>query len=620
MPALSVTGPDGVTRAVGWPDGSIGIGREPSNHVVLDHPHIGRWHAAIFEEAGPSYRLRDLGSARGTSVDGKRVKSHVLREGDEIRIGPYRAAFSSDDHHDRRPAAGHTLHIRFSSAGEDPIGLKPSARPLSGRIGWTSSPGSARPSPRELFESVQAVAARLDLDELLECLLEQVERLAAPSVSFAGLVRDDLPLDIRHRRSRLKSEPGPGGVRVSQTVIGGALESARPILASRAASQSMHELGIAWAVGLPLVAQGRVRGIVYADWRQWGERMMDEELMEWVAALAIHAGAAFENALHYQRLQAQKERLEHSQRSQTQIVGVSSDTRDLINTVDRFAAKDFDILILGPTGTGKELVARRLHERSARRDGPFIPVNCASIPRELFESEMFGHARGAFTGAVAARKGRFQEANCGTLFLDELGELALDHQARLLRVFDERKVTPVGGQPVSVDLRIIAATNRDLDQAVEQGTFREDLNNRLGIPIRTTPLGDRPEDIPMLAYYLLDQLTQGEDHRDIAPDAMEHLLQQRLPGNVRELRRCLRNALVHSGARIELGGLARDAGATRGGKPLAPLSEVESSHIRRVLHATGGHQGRASEILGVSPNTLKAMMDRYRIQRGAFQH
>jgi transcriptional regulator with GAF, ATPase, and Fis domain len=622
MPLLTITR-DGAERVVGWVDGCIGIGREPSNHVELPDARVGRWHAAIFEEDGPSYRLRDLGSARGTTVAGKRIQSHVLREGDEIGIGPFSLVYSGNAGPKPAPG-GHALHIRFAAAAEDPIGRQVQARTLSGRIGWESAAARAdgsRPSPRALFEAIQSVAARLDLDDLLECLLEQVDRIAAPSVSFAALVGDDRTLDIRQRRSRLDSEPGPKGVRVSQSVIDRTLESGKPLLASKqlGPTKSMSELGISSAIGLPLVAQGRPRGLIYGDWRQWGKLLPDEEQMEWLAALALHAGTAFENALHYQRLQGQKVRLEQSHLALTQIVGMSHETRALLDDVDLCAARDFDALIQGPTGTGKELVARRLHEKSARRDGPFVAVNCASIPRELFESEMFGHIRGAFTGANTSRLGRFQEAHRGTLFLDELGELATDHQARLLRVLDERKVSPIGGQPVPVDVRVIAATNRDLDQAVEDGAFRSDLFNRLGIPIPTTPLKDRPEDIPILAYYLLDRLAQGEGCRDISAEAMEYLMQHRLPGNVRELRRLLRNALVHCGPRIELRDLERDPGSARGARGMPSLEQVEEDHIRKVLRATGGHQGRAARVLGVSPNTLKSKMDRYKISREDFR-
>jgi transcriptional regulator with GAF, ATPase, and Fis domain len=625
MPALKVTGPDGTDRTVDWVDGSIGIGREPSNHLVLEHAQVGRWHAAIFEEAGPSYRLRDLGSATGTRVARKPIRSHPLREGDEFTIGPYRLCYFCDAPRMRGSGRGRAMHIHFGSGEKDPLGRDPIAAPVVGRVRWNAPPredGTTRPSPRALFEALQAVAARLDVDELLECLLEQVERLAGPSVSFAALIQDDGTPDIDGLRARLRGESASDNVQVSQSVIDRTVQAAAPTLAIQGLNptRSQELLRIGRAIGLPLVAKGRVKGLVYADWRWEDPPPPGDDVMEWLAALALYAGSAFENALNYRRVTLRKERLQQSHRSLTQIVGLSADTREVLDTVDRCAEREFDVLILGPTGTGKELVARRIHERSPRRDGPFVAVNCASIPSELFESEMFGHTRGAFSGAIVARLGRFQESSGGTLFLDELGELAADHQARLLRVLDERQVTPIGGRAVAVDLRIIAATNQDLERAVEAGTFREDLYNRLGIPIRTTPLKDRPEDIPILAYYLLDGLThaQGEDYREISPAAMACLLQHSLPGNVRGLRRRLLNAVVFGGEVIEPRDLDRDSDS-RGANALPSLEQVEADYIRRVLHATGGHQGRAAKILGVAPNTLKARMVHFGIERGDFQ-
>jgi transcriptional regulator with PAS, ATPase and Fis domain len=361
-----------------------------------------------------------------------------------------------------------------------------------------------------------------------------------------------------------------------------------------------------------------VRGIVYADWRRV-ETPPNEDRLEWVAALALYAGSALENALHHRKLRAQHDRLQRSRRSFTQLVGVSADMRRLLEEVDRCADREVDVLVVGPTGTGKELVARRIHERSKRRDNPFVPVNCASIPRELFESEMFGHLRGAYTGAATNKPGRFREAHGGTIFLDEFVELSLDHQARLLRVLEERTVTPVGGRAEPVDVRVIVATNRDLRQALQERTLREDLYHRLGFTIRTTPLKDRAEDITILAYYLLDRHSQaqGEDYRDIAPKVIESFFMYGWPGNVRELGRTIRNALVLARDVIQPTDLQNDW-EILWAHGLASLEEIEADHIRRVLHATAGNQARAASILRVAPNTLKAKMERYGIRRGEY--
>jgi hydrogenase-4 transcriptional activator len=634
MPTLRIVDPDGHTRSMIWPEGSIGLGRDPTNHVVIPDEKVERWHAAIFMDPGPSYRLRSLVGRAGLTFGRERRRCHVLQDGDEFRIGSHTLAFHAATQPDAA-GGGRTPAVRLDGSATDLIGAHAETQELRAPdwtdAGWGLEHGPA-PSAREildLFQSVKAVASMLGLDEMLECLLEQVHRLAAPSVIFAALVRDDGSLDVRATRTASR-DPGPEGPKVSQSTVRRCIELGLPILVTRANARgrSMHTLGIERALCLPLVADGRVRGIAYADWRAWGDRPVEESRLEWLAALAMYAGSAFENALHHDQLRAEHERLrsqharlQQSQRTRTQIVGVSAATRQLVEVVDRCAARDIDVLILGPTGTGKELVARRIHEGSKRRDGPFVPVNCAAIPAELFESEMFGIEPRALPGVPAGRLGRFREADGGTLFMDEFAELSLDHQARLLRVLQDHSVTPVGGRPVAVDLRVIAATNRDIDKAVEQGVLRSDLYNRLGVPIRTTPLRERAEDIPILAYYMIDRMSESEREawREIAPGVMKRLLEYGWPGNVRQLGRCLRDALVFAGERIELAHLqahpelAGDAGA------LPSLEDAEADHIRRVLKATGGNQARAAKILEIVPNTLTAKMRLYRIRRDEFQ-
>jgi DNA-binding NtrC family response regulator len=619
MPTLRVTAPDGTSSTASWKEGSVGIGREPSNHVVLDHEKIARWHAAIFEAPGPSYRLRDLGSPSGVWLGEERVRSRVLQDGDEFTLGPYRLTFTPHERKTRN-AGGHVLRLRFGRETDDPLGNNPETRELPHEFDWSGAGDLAEVSPRRLFEAVRAVAGRLDLDEMLACLLDQVETLLAPSVSFAALAADDGSLDIRARRVRLREQLTAEEIRVSQSIVRRARESGQPVLAHHTETRSMHELSIVRAACLPVVAEGRVRGIVYADWRTGAGPEGDRRRIEWITALVLYAGSALENALHYHGLRTRHERLQQSRRTYTQLVGVSDDVRRLLEEIDRCAARDVDVLVVGPTGTGKELVARRIHERSKRCDGPFVAVNCASIPRDLFESEMFGHVRGAFTGASANRLGRMREAHGGTLFLDEFAELPLDHQARLLRVLEDRAVSPVGGTSEAVDVRIIAASNRDLVQAMRERTLREDLYHRLGFMIRTTPLHSRRQDLPLLAYYLLDAQTQaqGEPYREIAPKVMDSFFLYGWPGNVRQLGRTLRNALVMARDVIQPVDIQPDW-EHLWDEELASLEEVESDHIRRVLHATGGNQGKAAKILGVAPNTLKAKMDRYGIERDGFQ-
>jgi DNA-binding NtrC family response regulator len=278
------------------------------------------------------------------------------------------------------------------------------------------------------------------------------------------------------------------------------------------------------------------------------------------------------------------------------------------------------ILILGESGTGKEVLARAIHAESPRRLGPFVAVSCAALTETLLESELFGHERGAFTGAVARQRGKFEAANGGTLFLDEIGDISPKLQLDLLRVLEERKFTRVGGvEPVEVDVRIVAATNRDLKKAVADGTFREDLYYRLNvIPIHLPPLRERKEDIPLLVDLLLEQLAV-EAHRrveGVSQDALKRLLAYDWPGNIRELRNVLERALVvASGTIIQAGDLGLPAAGEAPPVPeLCSLEEVERRHIAYVLERTHGNVSQAARILDIDRVTLYNKIKKYHLR------
>jgi two-component system nitrogen regulation response regulator GlnG len=316
-------------------------------------------------------------------------------------------------------------------------------------------------------------------------------------------------------------------------------------------------------------------------------------------------------------------------------VGRSATLLEVFKTVGRVAGSDVPVLVTGESGTGKELVARAIHGASPRAEQPFVAVNSAAIPRDLLESELFGHERGAFTGAVEARLGRFREAAGGTLFLDEIGDMPLALQARLLRVLQSGEVTPVGGRRTErVDVRIIAATHRDVDAEVRAGRFREDLVYRLRVvPIHIPPLRERTEDVPVLAEHFVRRYAEelGLGARHLSPPALECLRAHAWPGNVRELENAIRRALVLSTAEV----LAPDdfdflEGATEA-EPAGPALEaavaeaaaralaegepgdlhrriferVERPLLEAVLAHTGGNQIRAAALLGINRNTLR---------------
>ncbi|HUM13957.1 MAG TPA: sigma-54 dependent transcriptional regulator [Myxococcaceae bacterium] len=294
---------------------------------------------------------------------------------------------------------------------------------------------------------------------------------------------------------------------------------------------------------------------------------------------------------------------------------VSPAMREVIAAVDDVASTTVTVLLVGESGTGKEVLAREIHRRSDRAGGPWVAVNCAALPAELLESELFGHERGAFTGASERRTGRFEQAHGGTLLLDEVSELPLALQAKLLRVLQEREVDRVGGsRPVPVDVRVIASTNRELPALVAGGSFRADLFYRLDVfPIHLPPLRRRPEDLPRLAAHLVDALAAelGRPAAALSPEAMESLLAHRFPGNVRELRNVLARALLRS-----RGGMLGPEHLRLSPGPTAPpetpftqlpleLPRLEQLAIAEALRRCRGNRTHAARMLGIGLRTLR---------------
>ena len=307
----------------------------------------------------------------------------------------------------------------------------------------------------------------------------------------------------------------------------------------------------------------------------------------------------------------------------SEIVGDSFALKDALRRMEEVVPTRSTVLLLGETGTGKELFARAIHVRGPRRSNPFVVVNCAALPPSLIESELFGHTRGAFTGAVTTRQGRFELAHRGTLFLDEIGDLPLDLQTKLLRVLQEGTFERLGSSQASkVDVRIIAATHRDLRKMIQEGTFREDLYYRLSVfPIRLPALRERPEDIPELVWSIIrkrQRLTQRRIKR-VPPPVMEQLQRRQWPGNVRELENVIERALIHTtGDVLTLLEEGVEISDPRPDEDGTTLSSVERAHIQEVLRACGWRingAGNAAERLGLHPNTLRFRMKKLGIVR-----
>jgi two-component system NtrC family response regulator len=307
------------------------------------------------------------------------------------------------------------------------------------------------------------------------------------------------------------------------------------------------------------------------------------------------------------------------------IVGISDGMRNVFDVVRKVALTDASVLITGESGTGKELIARALHQGGARAEKSFVALNCAAIPANLLESELFGHVRGAFTGALNERTGKFVEADGGTLFLDEIGEMPMELQPKLLRVLQEMEVEPVGGKPRSIDVRIVAATNQDVETAIEEGRFREDLYYRLSvIPIELPPLRYRAEDIPLLIRHFLERFSSGEP-LGISNKALDFMTTYPWPGNIRELQNTIERLVILSqGDEIKFQDLPVKL---RTAKPLSknrvvelpsegyPLEDIERDAVIQALERNGWNQTRAAEFLQVPRHTLTYRMEKYEIKK-----
>ena len=453
------------------------------------------------------------------------------------------------------------------------------------------------------------------------------------------------PRPYEDRNSRIPLNFGPLG----EAVAAGQLKIIRnqdkqPVCP--AGFEWSREEGIVECGIRPIEFKGEVLGANVGFAREY----VPESMNPWSRIFADHLGAAIANARAFEEIQQLKAQLELQNsylqeavveaKSFGNLVGHSAALKHIVSQIDLVAPTEASVLILGETGTGKELVAHEIHHRSARKDGPLVRVNCASVPRELFESEFFGHARGAFTGALRDRAGRFETAEGGTIFLDEVGEIPMDVQNKLLRVLQEKRYERVGEDRTRrANVRVVAATNRDLKKEVAAGRFREDLFYRLNVfPIQVPPLRERMDDVPLLAKHFVELC--AKDLKCAKPRltraAVAKLEHYEWPGNIRELRNVIERAVILarggaldfdlpvSSQSVPASRLSSRPVTSSGSTPQPKfLTEVELQKRERdnlvlVLEAAnwkiGGHEG-AAELLGVKPTTLLSRMDKWGIKK-----
>jgi Nif-specific regulatory protein len=464
------------------------------------------------------------------------------------------------------------------------------------------------------LNSVRGVAAVQE--KVLEAILE-----IASADRAAILLTENGMAGISSTMGRDRRLGANQPVHASQTILTRVLEENLAILTNDVLTdetyreaESLVSPQVGSVLAVPLAAHDKVLGVIYLDASSPGVRF-DTDLLQLVSALGNIAALAIENARHLEWLGGENRRLHEELNIHHSMVGESKAMREVYDFVSRVAGRASTVLISGESGTGKELVARAVHENSDRADKPFVAINCAAITETLLESELFGHERGAFTGAVSQKKGKLEVAEGGSVFLDEIGELATPMQAKLLRVLQEREFERVGGtRPIKLDIRLIAATNRDLKEASRTGTFRPDLYYRLNVVSLHMPaLRERREDIPLLAAFFAANYSQKIKRRvaGISPQARACLMRYEWPGNVRELENAIERAVVLGSTELILPedlpeSILEETAAA--GEPVSALhegiQEAKKALIERAIERANGNYTEAAGILGVHPNHL----------------
>jgi transcriptional regulator with GAF, ATPase, and Fis domain len=516
------------------------IGRDTSNDICLSDLALSRMHCAI-NAADGAWHIRDAESSNGTFVNGAQVTDQRLTDRDRIQLGESTFLFLLDEHPSTIPALREQRLEPFARLRvEDTIFVPQAAEP-------GASPRRAAHQLRALLEISTTLNRLTSEDELNRQLLDLLagavpaEQIAVVAIGADG---DSRIVDAR----QVGRSPA---IPVSQTVVKQALEQ-RASLMTRGGGDDVLPAASAVQEALPsilcapMVLRDRPLGALYLTANRVDA--FDAEHLEFATAVANVAAVALDNVRHVAWLQRDRARLQEDLEGDHSLVGRSAAMRRVYELVAKVAKSDATVLITGETGTGKELVARAVHLNGARGKRPFVAINCAAIAETLLETELFGHERGAFSGAVAQKKGKLEVADGGTVFLDEVGELAPAMQSKLLRAVQLREFERVGGtRPVRVDVRFIAATNRNLQDEVAAGRFRGDLYHRLHVvEIPMAPLRDRRDDIAALASHFVERFARRSARtvRGIAPDALKYLLAYDWPGNIRELENTIERAIV----------------------------------------------------------------------------
>lgn len=582
------------------------LGRAPDCTIEIPDEGVSRVHAEIVRRR-KAFVLKDCHSSNGTYLNKRKITEAILKPNDEIRIGSSLLVFDPD--YEIMDARFSGATVRISAPLDETVTIKKSA----------NSKKSGEIIDNHTLDLVQRLTELAEPFEknLPDMLEELIRRLVHVFKGERGMIMlwDSV---LKELQPVVTVSPGNEKIVVSRKVINTTFFDKTPLLVSGPDTRSDVKGDISpsacSSLSVPLIFNNICLGIVYID--QTGEEQYDLKSLGLLQAV----GKMIAYAIHHSRMM-EKMLLEKKEKPEYRIIGKSPQILALKNDIERLADTDATVLIQGETGTGKEITARELHEGGRRRDYPFIVMNCNAVPEPLFESELFGHERGAFTGADKLHRGKVEMAHGGTLFLDEIGDLALSVQPKLLRFLQEKNFYRVGGnKSIKVNVRIVAATNCDLDKMIKKRLFREDLYFRLSvIPLFIAPLRDRPEDVRLLAEYFLQEFSRKmmKSIRRFSTDAIKNMEKYHWPGNVRELKNTVERAVILCNDNIiEAEHVILEPATGFDGqntKELKTLAEIEKEHIRIVLSGCGGNQVRAAKILGIHRNTLRNKIEEYNL-------
>lgn len=621
MPSLTIHEPGSEERSVKLLKAIVTLGASDAD-ILLSDPSARDTVLTIEKEDG-TYSLASIRGA-GFVVNGKKLHHHTLAHGDSVSLGDTRLVFDLNDasasdssKHTEESLARRLENSGFSSTQVPPIAASASAR----RQEFAAL--------NELYQFSEQLMHIEDPEALLETLIDQLIRITRADKGFLVLVEDgELHVKVARNIERQNIENAVEGL--SDSIVTKVLASRQPVIVSDAlkdaefnASESVVNLKLCSVMCVPLLERGGAAfGLIYLGNDRVANLFQTRDL-EQLTIYAAQASLLVKNALLLNELSTENRHLKQDREEARfgELIGACDAMREVYRRLEKIAPTDISVLITGETGTGKELIAREVHRRSPRHEGPFITINCGAIPENLLESELFGHVKGAFTGAVSNRIGKFQAANGGTLFLDEVGELPMQLQVKLLRALQDHQITRVGDtRSETVDIRVVAATNRILEEEIKEGRFREDLYYRLNVVgLHLPPLRERDGDIEVIARHLLSRYAAefNPKVKGFAPGALTAIRNYTWPGNIRQLENRLKKAAVLTdGTLVSAEDLDLRPESFEAVVPLAQaVEEFKERYVDEILKRNDDNRTQTARDLGVDARTVFRYLERKRARQ-----